>query len=187
MVTLIGFPTTTVLYDRSKRLAGETKYPLRKMLALSVSAITSFSSVPLRLITMTALSGMVVLIGISLWVLSLRLFTSRAIPGWTSILLPVLLIGTLDLLAIGIVGEYLARIFDEVKARPRFLIAETRNLSERRLGCENPITLNARAVVGEHWSGASQTARTYARNDLSIADLPTNAEARNEAPAVEVK
>ena len=136
MVMLIGFPTTTVVYDRGKRLAGETKYPFRKMLALSVSAITSFSNTPLRLITMTALWGMVVLIGISAWVAWARLFTNRGVPGWASILLPMLLIGSLDLLAIGIVGEYLARIFEEVKARPRFLIAETRNLPEFRTKAE---------------------------------------------------
>lgn len=128
VVTLVGFSTTTVVYNRSKRLAGETKYPFRKMLALSLSAITSFSSVPLRLITITASVGIAVLIGLSVWVLSMRLFTNRVVPGWTSILLPVLFIGCLDMLAIGIVGEYLARIFDEVKARPRFLVAATRNL-----------------------------------------------------------
>jgi glycosyltransferase involved in cell wall biosynthesis len=137
MVTLIGFPTTTVVYDRGLRFAGETKYPFRKMLALSVSAITSFSNVPLRLITMTALWGIVVLIGISVWVAWARLFTNRGAPGWASILLPMLLIGSLNLLAIGIVGEYLARIFDEVKARPRFLIAETRNLADLRPGAKS--------------------------------------------------
>ena len=128
IVPLTGFPTTTVVYNRGTRVAGETKYPLRKMLALSVSAVTSFSNAPLRLITLVAMFGMVVLIGISVWVAWVRLFTDRAVPGWTSILLPMLLIGSLNLLAIGIVGEHLARIFEEVKSRPRYLIADTRNL-----------------------------------------------------------
>jgi glycosyltransferase involved in cell wall biosynthesis len=136
MVTLIGFPTTTVVYDRGKRFAGETKYPFRKMLALSLSAITSFSNVPLRLITMAALWGIVALIGILAWVIWVRLFTDRGTPGWASILLPMLFIGSLNLLAIGIVGEYMARIFEEVKARPRFLIAETRNLTNPLSGAK---------------------------------------------------
>ncbi len=131
IVTLIGFPRTTVTYDRHPRLAGETKYPLRKMLGLTFSAITSFSNVPLRLITLTALAGIVLLMMIALWVLWARIFTDWSIPGWASILLPILFIGCLNLLAIGIVGEYMARIFDEVKARPRYLIAARRNLEVR--------------------------------------------------------
>lgn len=128
IVTLIGFPTTTVTYDRGKRVAGETKYPLRKMLALTLWAVTSFSNVPLRLITMTALFGIVILGVTFAWVMWARVFTDRGAPGWASILLPMLFIGCLNLLAIGVVGEYMARIFDEVKFRPRYLIAATRNL-----------------------------------------------------------
>jgi polyisoprenyl-phosphate glycosyltransferase len=128
IVTLVGFRSTTVMYDRSKRLAGETKYPLRKMLALTLSAITSFSSVPLRLISLTALFGIMVLTGVALWVLWARIFTNLGVPGWASVLLPVLFIGFLNLLAIGVVGEYMAHIFDEVKARPRYIIADMKNL-----------------------------------------------------------
>jgi len=134
IVTLIGFRTTTVTYDRGKRFAGETKYPLKKMLALSLSAVTSFSNVPLRLITMTALFGMVILGMTFSWVMWARLFTDRGVPGWASILLPMLFIGCLNMLAVGVVGEYLARIFEEVKFRPRYLIAATLNLPE---GCED--------------------------------------------------
>jgi glycosyltransferase involved in cell wall biosynthesis len=127
-IPLIGLPSSTVYYDRGKRMAGETKYPFRKMLALSISAVTSFSNVPLRMITVIALVGIVLLAGVAVWVVWARLFTDRAIPGWTSIALPMLLASCVNLLAIGVVGEYMARIFDEVKSRPRFLIAETRNL-----------------------------------------------------------
>lgn len=130
VVTLVGFPSTVVTYDRQRRFAGETKYPFRKMLALSISAVTSFSNMPLRLITVTALVGMLIMILLAAWVTWARLFTNSGIPGWASILLPVLFIGSLNMLAIGILGEYLARIFDEVKARPRYLIAERRNLGD---------------------------------------------------------
>ncbi len=129
IVPLIGFPTTQVFYDRTERLAGETKYPFRKMFALSIAAITSFSTVPLRLITATALGGFVVLIGITIWALWIRLFTTRGLPGWASVILPMLFIGSLNMLALGVLGEYVARIFDETKARPRYFIKETRNVT----------------------------------------------------------
>ena len=128
MVPLVGFPSTSVFYDRSERLAGETKYPFRKMLSLSLSAITAFSNVPLRLITMTALAGIGVLIVLAIWVLWTRLFTGLDVPGWTSILLPTLFVGCLNLLAVGVIGEYLARIYEEIKARPRYVISEMVNM-----------------------------------------------------------
>lgn len=80
------------------------------------------------MITLAALSGFVIQAAVAVWVFWVRFFTDRAVPGWTSILLPMLFIGCLNLLAIGILGEYVARVFDEVKARPRYLVAETRNL-----------------------------------------------------------
>jgi glycosyltransferase involved in cell wall biosynthesis len=129
IVTLMGFRWAVVEYDRGKRLAGESKYPLGKMVALSVSAVTSFSNVPLRLITLVAWAGMCVLAGLAGWVLWVRMFTTEGVPGWASVLLPVLFLGCLNLLAMGILGEYIARIFDEVKARPRYVIAEGRNLA----------------------------------------------------------
>jgi polyisoprenyl-phosphate glycosyltransferase len=128
IVPLIGFPATQVFYDRVERIAGQTKYPFRKMFALSLAAITSFSTVPLRLITATALGGFLVLIGITIWALWIRLFTTRGLPGWASVILPLLFIGSLNMLALGVLGEYVARIFDEIKARPRYLVQETRNL-----------------------------------------------------------
>jgi glycosyltransferase involved in cell wall biosynthesis len=129
IVTLIGFRSAVVEYDRGKRLAGESKYPLHKMVALSISAVTSFSNVPLRLISLVAWAGMCVSGSLGAWVLWVHLFTNEGIPGWASVLLPVLFIGCLNLLAVGILGEYIARIFDEVKARPRYVIAEGRNLA----------------------------------------------------------
>jgi glycosyltransferase involved in cell wall biosynthesis len=128
IVPLVGFPSTSVYFDRAERFAGETKYPLRKMIELSLAAITSFSSTPLRLITLSAAFGVFSSFAIGVWVILTRIFFKTAIPGWTSILLPILFIGSLNLLASGVIGEYLARVFDEVKARPRYLIASIVNL-----------------------------------------------------------
>lgn len=128
IVPLVGFPSTSVFFDRAERFAGETKYPLGKMIELSLAAITSFSSTPLRLITLAAAFGVLASLAIGIWVILTRMFFKTAIPGWTSILLPILFIGSLNLLASGVIGEYLARVFDEVKARPRYLIASIVNL-----------------------------------------------------------
>jgi len=122
IVPLLGFRSEIVYYDRAKRFAGESKYPLRKMLTLAWNAITSFSIVPLRLITVT---GFVVFLGaifVSLWVLWIRLFTDNAVPGWTSVVLPTYLLGGIQIFCIGMIGEYLGKIYVEVKRRPRFLI-----------------------------------------------------------------
>jgi glycosyltransferase involved in cell wall biosynthesis len=134
IVPLVGFPSTSVYFDRAERFAGETKYPLRKMIELSLSAITSFSSTPLRLITLTAAFGVFASFAIGVWVLATRIVFNTAIPGWTSILLPILFIGSLNLLASGVIGEYLARVFVEVKARPRYLVASVVNLGAGRPG-----------------------------------------------------
>jgi glycosyltransferase involved in cell wall biosynthesis len=122
IVPLLGFRSEIVYYDRSRRLAGESKYPLRKMIGLALEAITSFSVVPLRLITFI---GFLVFIGavlVSLWVLWVRFFSDKAAPGWTSVVLPMYLLGGVQIFCIGIIGEYLGKIYTEVKARPRYLI-----------------------------------------------------------------
>lgn len=122
MVPLIGFKSAIVYYTRSERFAGESKYPLRKMIALALDAVTSFSVAPLRFIT--ALGFLVFLwsAGMGAWTLWVRLFTDRAVPGWTSTLLPIYLLGGLQILCIGVIGEYLGKVYQETKARPRYII-----------------------------------------------------------------
>jgi glycosyltransferase involved in cell wall biosynthesis len=122
IVPLLGFRSETVYYDRARRFAGESKYPLRKMLTLAWNAITSFSIVPLRLITITGFAVFLGAILVSLWVLWVRLFTDTAVPGWTSVVLPTYLLGGVQIFCTGIIGEYLGKIYVEVKRRPRFLI-----------------------------------------------------------------
>jgi len=138
LVTLIGFPSTTVSYDRQERTAGETKYPLRKMLAFAFDGISSFSALPLRIITAVGMLTFLGCVAITAWALFIRLFTDRAIPGWASTVLPIYAIGAVQILCIGVVGEYLAKVYNEVKARPRFIIEkstlEPRDLSPPRHG-----------------------------------------------------
>jgi len=122
LVPLIGYKSAIVQYDRSERFAGESKYPLRKMLGLALDAVTSFSVVPLRLITITGF----VVFGLStvmvFWSLWVRIFTTSAVPGWTSTILPIYFLGGLQILCVGIIGEYLGKLYQEAKARPRYII-----------------------------------------------------------------
>lgn len=123
IIPQLGFTTATVTYARGERVAGESKYPLRKMLALAANGITSFSIVPLRLIAGLGFlisSFSAVMIG---WIVVGKLF-DNVIPGWASSVVPIYLLGGVQLLSIGIIGEYIGKIYLETKRRPRFLIEE---------------------------------------------------------------
>jgi len=122
IVPLLGFHSDIVYYERANRFAGESKYPLRKMIALGLNAITSFSVVPLRLITFTGFAIFILSMAVTLWALWVRVFTNRAVPGWASIVLPMYLLGGIQLLSLGVLGEYLGKIYAEVKSRPRYII-----------------------------------------------------------------
>ncbi|HXR51986.1 MAG TPA: glycosyltransferase family 2 protein, partial [Steroidobacteraceae bacterium] len=115
LIPQLGFRSAQVLYDRRLRLAGETKYPLRRMVGLGIDGITSFSAVPLRLIAATGAVLFVLSTVVALWVLAVRIFTDRAVPGWASITLPIYALGGVQLLSLGVVGEYVAKIYLEVK------------------------------------------------------------------------
>ncbi len=125
MVPLIGYPSTQVYYDRAERFAGESKYPLKKMLAFAWDGITSFSVVPLRLITATGFIIFIASILISLWAVGIKLFTDDAVPGWASTVLPIYFIGGIQVFSIGIVGEYIGKMYLETKRRPRFIIEKS--------------------------------------------------------------
>lgn len=122
IIPQLGFRATTVFYDRAERMAGESKYPLRKMLSLAWEGITSFSTLPLRMIT--AVGGLVSLgsFMVTLWVLWVHFFTDQGVPGWASTALPIYFLGGIQLLSLGIIGEYLAKMYTEIKARPRYII-----------------------------------------------------------------
>jgi glycosyltransferase involved in cell wall biosynthesis len=127
MVAWIGFRQTAVYYDRAGRFAGETHYPFRKMLRFAMDAITSFSPAPLRLATY--LGAMAGLVGIltAAWAAMAKLSGAFAVPGWTTVMLVVTLAASAQLLMIGILGEYVGRIYEEVKRRPLYLVAEAVN------------------------------------------------------------
>ena len=124
IVPLIGYRSAVVEYDRKERYAGESKYPLSKMLKLALQAITSFSTVPLAMITVIGFIVFAIAMGVSGWVLWVSLFTDRAVPGWASTVLPMTVLGGIQILCLGISGAYLGKIYSEVKARPRYVIEE---------------------------------------------------------------
>lgn len=122
IVPQLGFRTARVHYDRQQRMAGTTNYPIRRMVSLGLDGITSFSAVPLRMIAATGALLFLVSMGVSAWVLFVKLFTDHALPGWASTTLPIYALGGVQLLSLGLVGEYVAKIYMEVKRRPRYLI-----------------------------------------------------------------
>jgi glycosyltransferase involved in cell wall biosynthesis len=124
MVPLLGFKATSVYYDRSPRVAGVSKYPFGRMISLALDGITSFSMRPLRLIAYAGgvMSMLSFLIGG--WALYVVLFTNRGVPGWASIVVPIAFVGGLQLASLGVIGEYIGKIYMEVKRRPLFEIEE---------------------------------------------------------------
>ena len=120
LIPQLGFQTTSVEYDRAERFAGESKYPLRKMLALAWEGITSFTAYPLRLITGMGVLVSLASLSLAIWALFVRLFTNDALPGWASTVIPTYFLGGVQLLSLGIIGEYLAKVYEQSKGRPRF-------------------------------------------------------------------
>ena len=125
IIPLLGFRTGVVTYDRLSRFAGESKYPLLKMVRLALEGIFSFSTVPLQWITVMGAAFAIASIGFGLWALAVRVFTDLAVPGWASTVIPMYFLGGLQLLALGIIGGYLSRIYSESKQRPRFIIEKS--------------------------------------------------------------
>lgn len=121
MVRKLGFRHTRVYYDRRERFAGESKYPLGKMLSFALDGITSFSVRPLRFIVLLGILFMLIAFGAIVWGL-FSYADGRALPGWTSLMVSVWFIGGAILTAMGIIGEYVGKIYNEVKRRPRYII-----------------------------------------------------------------
>ena len=123
IVPMIGFKTDVVMYERHERFAGESKYPLKKMLAFAMDGITSLSIKPIRFITSLG----VILFAFSVILLIYFIvgyFLGRTAPGWATIVVSIWGIGGLQLLAIGVIGEYIGKIYMETKERPRYIIEE---------------------------------------------------------------
>lgn len=131
MMPLIGYQTDSVYYDRKERVAGESKYPLKKMLALAFNGISSFSVKPISMILGLGLFIIICSMLAAVYAL-ISYFTGSVVPGWTSLILSIWFLGGLQLMAIGMVGQYIGKIYMEVKQRPRYNI-------EKILECDSPV------------------------------------------------
>ena len=126
---LIGFKSTIVYYERSERFAGESKYPLKKMLSFAWDGITSFSVKPLRFICIQGFLILLISICIMIYAL-IQKVTGNTVDGWTFITISLWLLGALQMISVGIIGEYVGKIYNETKARPRYIIEH--NLLEKK-------------------------------------------------------
>ncbi len=129
VVPLIGLKSSTVYYKRNQRAAGKTKYPLRKMINFAIDGITSFSVAPLRVITVIGFVIFAMSLIMIVYIFLVWLFSNSAVPGWASTTLPIYFLGGIQILFIGILGEYLGKTYQEIKGRPRYLIEESVNTS----------------------------------------------------------
>ena len=123
IVPLIGYPTASVYFERSERFAGESKYPLKKMLSFAIEGITSFSTKPIRMVTYASFLSFIISITIFVYSLAQH-YQGNTVPGWTSLIVSLWFIGGMLLMAIGIVGEYVGKIYIETKKRPRYLYSD---------------------------------------------------------------
>ena len=123
IVPMIGYRTSTVEYERGERFAGESKYPLKKMLSFAMEGITSLSTKPIRYIT--GLGFLIFMVSIAMIIYNVvRWITGNTVTGWASLACSLWAIGGLILLALGVIGEYIGKIYLETKGRPRFLVRE---------------------------------------------------------------
>jgi glycosyltransferase involved in cell wall biosynthesis len=121
MVPLLGFKSEKVYYDRGERVAGESKYPLRKMIAFAVEGITSFSVKPIKMVI--ALGFLFALLGVLMALYAIvQAFLGRTASGWASLMVSVWVVGGVQLMALGLIGTYVGKIYTEVKRRPRFIV-----------------------------------------------------------------
>jgi dolichol-phosphate mannosyltransferase len=133
MVTWVGYPQCAVKYRREPRVAGTTKYPLSKMLSFAWTAATSFSTLPLKIsMVLGMLAG---ILGIEETIRAiLELMAGRTVPGWTSLMVMTSILGCALLTSIGIVGQYVGKIYEETKGRPLYLVSRTFNVPEANPG-----------------------------------------------------
>ncbi|NMH71701.1 glycosyltransferase family 2 protein [Bacillus sp. RO2] len=130
MFSWIGFKQTFIEYERDERFAGETKYPLRKMLRFASDGIIAFSTKPLKIVMSLGFFSVLVSFGVLAYTILVKLFGQEVEAGWASIMVAITFFSGIQLLGMGIVGEYIARIYDESKNRPIYVVRETVNLGE---------------------------------------------------------
>jgi glycosyltransferase involved in cell wall biosynthesis len=125
LIPQLGFTSAMIYYDQRERYAGDTKYSISKMVSLAINGITSFTEIPLKIITVFGMLVLVFSIGMAALALFTRLFTHAAVPGWASIVIPLYMLGGIQLLSLGVIGQYLAKVYSEAKGRPRFIIEKS--------------------------------------------------------------
>lgn len=143
MVAWIGFKQVAIPYDRDERFAGETKYPLRQMTRFAIDALTGFSTAPLKLASFAGFALSIGSVVIVLYILAAWL-AGRSIPGWTSLMLVVVVLGAVQMFVLALLGEYIGRLYNEAKRRPLYIVADVIGSGERkaRLGYRADATAN---------------------------------------------
>jgi dolichol-phosphate mannosyltransferase len=144
MVAWIGFRQVPFAYDRQQRLAGESKYPLRKMVRFALDALTGFSSAPLKLASQFGIGLSIGSVALIFYV-TFAWLTGRSIQGWTSLMLIVVIIGAVQMFVLGLMGEYIGRLYNESKRRPLYIVQEIAGADRRdsRLGYIADATANS--------------------------------------------
>ena len=150
MFSWIGFRQTGVVYERHERFAGETKYPLRKMLRFATTGVISFSSAPLRAALNLGFIVSFIAFALGIWSVIVKIAGFYNVPGWTSIVVVTAFLGGIQLIVLGVIGEYIGDIHEEVKRRPLYVISELENFPDVR-------PLPSRAIV------ANRRVRTFER------------------------
>ena len=140
LVPQLGFTSATVPYARAERFAGTSKYPLRKMIGLALDGVTSFSTRPLRLITMLGFVVSITSFMLGLWALWSAAFSPATVPGWASTTVPIFMICGVQLLSLGIIGEYVGKIYFETKRRPRYIVEMAAGVSIPGSSVTAPLT-----------------------------------------------
>jgi hypothetical protein len=123
LVPLVGFKSAEVTYERGERFAGESKYPLKKMVAFAIEGITSFSIRPVRWVALIGILFALLGVVMALYAL-ISLMCGQVVPGWTSIMVSIWIIGGVQLIALGLIGEYVGKVYSEVKRRPKYIVEE---------------------------------------------------------------
>ena len=140
MVAWVGYPQIAVKYQRARRVAGETKYPLRRMLALAWTAATSFSTVPLQISIVLGLITGIIGIEEGIRAILASLFGWYTVPGWTSLMVVTSIIGSALLISVGILGQYIGKIYEQLKERPLYLVSRTFNVSDLPMAGTNAMS-----------------------------------------------
>jgi glycosyltransferase involved in cell wall biosynthesis len=173
MVSWVGFKQCPIYYERSPRFAGESKYPLGKMVRFALDGVTSFSTVPLRWATWAGLlAAGISLLGI-IYAIITRLMTNSWVPGWAAIFVAVLFVGGVQLLSLGAIGEYVGRIYGEAKGRPLYIVAE-------RLGFGSIDSRSRPAMASNlespQWAASLRRSREMYTSGPSIANVTAAAQ-----------